>query len=236
MGSIPTTFPVISFWSRLFFVTNIMIKKSLLVNRKIFMYPSWERKKCHCAKNTKALPFLFFPSSVGLISTLCFLSHEFEWFFLSYSSWCHLEKCGRKKTTPSWGLLGKCLSERRRWKLKIETILISLHYPSHSARRRQIWVKTLLITWLIVFSLARGRKILGWKLNHLSCMKYVGRAEKIINSRLSNFSFSRFAPKLKEWLNVEKFFLTEGEKILKFMHACPLPRRWKILEQAMWSW
>lgn len=117
---------------------------------------SCESKKSLCiqagsVKNVTAqrtlrryLFFSFLLSSVQ--SPLCVFYHTNSSDFSSLIRRDVTWKSVEEKDNAFLGVLGKCLSERRRWKLKIETILISLHYPSHSARRRQIWVKTFLIT------------------------------------------------------------------------------------------
>lgn len=141
--------------------------------------------------DTKAVPFyfLFFSSEKSVFITARF--------FFSYSSRCQWEKQERGEENAflrkPWEKHSKESSRKiprkfgKSWemtKLKIEAILISLHYPSHFLccwmQGMEIWVKTFLITWLIVSQRREHSRVKkSWK---------ILEGKKIINSRSRNFS------------------------------------------------
>lgn len=168
------------------------------------MYPSLERKKCHCAwsllpNDTKALPFFCVKSLRFFLSQLW----NCGWFFfVSDSSRCHslwenIRNSKEQLSTPFWGRKSfgeEKLSMKQREIKDWATLLILFRYPSHSSFVRKLKSGSKIASlrdWLLFTSRGKLGKYFERKAGvqkNISCVKNVRRGSTI------NFTRKLFSP------------------------------------------
>lgn len=175
------------------------------------MYPSLERKKCHCASD-KALPFyfLFFRRGKAFLSQQDFPLIRRD---------VNVRNKSEEETTPSLEKLPEKFEKTPQRVLKKikdwnNIDFTSLPFTLHSMRGRKIWVRTFLVT-------RRKKEEASCRVkNHENSLSE--RRKSIVARKLF---FSPFYTKVKEWLNVESSAAaSRAKEKLNFMHACPLTR------------
>lgn len=156
------------------------------------MYPSLERKKCHCAKTLRR--YLFFSEENHFV--ILFIVAWFWWFFHLIRrdvTWSGKEACLIKDNAFFGENSYQVVFWDKKGKLKINIILISLHYPSHSYRhgRKKNLGQNFTHYVIDCFLVARGENFRVK--NNISCMKYVRKILRIESEENNQFHSQNFS-------------------------------------------